>query len=103
LLYVNDIVNCSNILQFILFADDTNAFVSASSYQELMITLNVKLGKLSEWFRANKLSINLSKTKYVLFGCKSKVCCSPPLNIQIDKVILENVKFIKLPFILMKI
>ena len=30
-------------------------------------TLNLELNKLSIWFKANKLSLNLKKTKYIVF------------------------------------
>ena len=35
ILYINDMRNCSNVLQFILFADDTNIFYSSSQYEVL--------------------------------------------------------------------
>ena len=70
LLYVNDMVNCSKLLHFILFADDTNLFFSCKNINELIDTVNGELDKLAEWFRANKLSLNISKTNYILFGFK---------------------------------
>lgn len=70
ILYINDIVNCSNILKFILFADDTNIFHSDTNVFQLMTTINCELLKLSKWFKANKLSLNVKKTNYILFGRK---------------------------------
>ena len=70
ILYVNDIANCSKLLHFILFADDTNLFYSNENLVDLVNTLNLELIKLSEWFQCNKLSINVSKTKFMLFGTK---------------------------------
>ena len=61
LLYINDIINTSTILQLILFADDTNIFVFHKDKDYLTNTLNAKLNKLSIWFRANRLSLNLKK------------------------------------------
>ena len=49
---INDQPNCSNNLIFRIFADDTNLFAS--------------LEKVKEWCHVNKLSINLSKTNYVI-------------------------------------
>ena len=46
-----------------------------------MLTINNELQKLSVWFRVNKLSLNLDKTNYILFG-KRKV--SPNFSIEID-------------------
>ena len=49
------------ILQLILFADDTNVFLSHKDADCLANILNTELNKLSIWFRANKLSLNLKK------------------------------------------
>jgi len=67
LIYMNDITNsvaCSNIK---LFADDTNMFVAAKSINELNVNCNIYLHDLNEWFLANKLSPNVSKTCFTLF------------------------------------
>ena len=50
LIYINDIVSSSDLLSFILFADDTNLFYSSNSKLELMNTVNTELEKLSQWF-----------------------------------------------------
>ena len=67
LLYINDIINTSTILQLILFADDTNVFVSHKDKDCLTNILNAELNKLSIWFRASRLSLNLKKTKFIVF------------------------------------
>jgi len=61
IIYINDIVNISNILQMILFADDTNIFVSDPNINELCRSLNIELIKLSRWFKLNKLSLNIKR------------------------------------------
>ena len=72
-LYINDIVNCSSILRFILFTDDTNLFYSSQNLLDLTRIVNTELYYLSEWFRANKLSLNLKK-KQILFCLAIKSC-----------------------------
>ena len=67
ILYINDISNSSKLLKFILFADDTNIFFSSCNLDQLGTTLNKELGKISQWLIANRLSINIKKTKYVFF------------------------------------
>jgi len=74
LLYNNDIVQSSKLWKSILFADDTNFFFSPRSIKELQIVINEELDKLTNWFRLNKLSLNANKTKFILFGVKSKRC-----------------------------
>ena len=55
LLYINDIVKSSTILQFTLFADDTNISYSHANIDSLARTLNDELKLLSEWLVNNKL------------------------------------------------
>ena len=62
LLFINDICNVSNLLKFVLFADDTNIFCSNENVEVLQDTLNRELAKLFVWFSINKLSLNLGKT-----------------------------------------
>ena len=67
ILYINDICNVSPVFKFILFADDTNIFCSGSDIVQLSIIVSNELDKLNEWFAVNKLSLNLSKTNFMLF------------------------------------
>jgi Reverse transcriptase (RNA-dependent DNA polymerase) len=70
LLYVNDIDSCSSLLKFLLFADDTNILYCHRDLNTLLKTLNIELQKLSIWFQANKLSLNIQKSNYMAFGKK---------------------------------
>ena len=57
LLYINDNINTSTILQLILFEKDTNVFLSHKDKDCLTTILNAELNKLSVWFRASRLSL----------------------------------------------
>ena len=72
LLCINDLTNVSQALKLVLFADDTTAFLEHSSLAELEIQANSELQKLAEWFKANKLSLNVSKTCYMSFTSSKK-------------------------------
>ncbi|MEE4247207.1 MAG: reverse transcriptase family protein [Kangiellaceae bacterium] len=76
LLYVNDMANVSNLLFFILFADDTNVFISGRDLDSLIDVINAELTNLATWLKANKLSINYTKTQYIIFKTKNKRCQS---------------------------
>ena len=85
LLYINDICNVSNLLKFVLFADDTNIFCSSTSLHDLQDNINRELDKLFVWFSVNRLSLNLGKTNYMLFRSR------PPDNelaLKINNVVL---------------
>ena len=53
-LYINDLYLASNILEPIMFADDTNLFYSHSNIKTLFNTVNLELNKLNEWFKTNQ-------------------------------------------------
>jgi len=61
ILYVNDMANISKYLIFLLFADDTNILYANASFKELLRVVNTELEKLSDWFKANRLSLNKKK------------------------------------------
>ena len=61
--YVNDLPNVSNMLDPIMFADDITLFFSISNIKTLFATVNHELEKISLWFIANRLSLNVEKTK----------------------------------------
>jgi hypothetical protein len=68
---INDLPNCTNLLS-LLFADDTACLTSGPILQDVIRTANTELQKLSQWFRANKMAVNVSKTKYIIFKPKNK-------------------------------
>ena len=72
LVYINDLCNVSTALEFILFADDTNIFFSHKDRSTLSAIFNLEMSKLSDWCRANKLSINLKKSNFMVFQPRQK-------------------------------
>ena len=62
ILYINDFIFSSNILHKVLFADDTNLFLSHKNVNDLEKILNDELIKIDIWFKCNKLSLNIKKT-----------------------------------------
>ena len=69
---MNDIHRCSEILSFILFADDTNILYSHGNIKTLNNIVNTDLVKVSSWLQANKLSLNIKKTHIIIFKAKNK-------------------------------
>ena len=72
-----------------MFADDTNLFSSHKNIKALFQIVNSELELVTEWFLANKLSLNVKKTKYVLFH-KVTMCFSLPL--QLPAMTFNNIK-----------
>ena len=68
ILYINDFQRSSSVLSFIFFADDSSVFFSHKCPQILLNTVNEEFRKVMKWINANKLSLNLQKTNYILFS-----------------------------------
>ena len=66
LLYINDLPNISKELKFYLFADDTNIYFESNELKSLEKIMNKELMKLYEWLCINRLSLNISKTNFVV-------------------------------------
>ena len=67
LIYVNDISNATSS-KLLSFADDTTISCSSPDINNLYNIVNEELYALNQWFYANKLCLNVKKTKYILFG-----------------------------------
>ena len=57
-------------MKYVLFADDTNLLYEHENYNTLCMNVNNELSKLKEWFSINKLSLNVKKTNFMVFGNK---------------------------------
>ena len=67
LIYVNDI-NISANASFTKFADDTTILTSAPTLEEATEKMNLALHNVNGWFAQNKLNLNPSKTRYMIFN-----------------------------------
>ena len=67
ILYMNDICNVSDIFFAIMYADDTSLVVNGKDLNTLIQLLNTALIDLCTWFKANRLSLNTTKTFYMIF------------------------------------
>ena len=92
IIYINDFCKSSNILSYILFADDSNLFFSHSKPDVLLSTINKELKCIVEWIKANKLSLNIAKTNFMLFSNSLK---DLPGDILLDETPLVRVSSIK--------
>ena len=80
-IYINDLSRATDKFKYILFADDTNLISNTCSFKnnssqhyidQISLNINVELGKISDWMSANKLSLNTSKSKFIIFSYRQK-------------------------------
>ena len=93
LLYINDLPNISKKLKFYLFADDTNIYLESDDPTKLEKIMNKELEKLHEWLCINRLSLNITKTNFVIFHSINKP--NKPITILINKEAIDEVKHVK--------
>ena len=93
ILYINDFAKVSDKLFYVLFADDTNVFLNGKYINTLVATVQHELSKLYIWLLENKLTLNVSKSHFMVFHRarhkKEKV------HIQINQVPIEQVRHTK--------
>ena len=69
-----------------MYADDTTLYSTLDKFgtttEHINQNINLSLTEISDWFKINKLSLNTSKTKYMLFHTAQKKV--PKLKIEID-------------------
>ena len=58
ILYINNLAGVSEKLFTILFADDTTILIEGTQVNSMITSLNSELAKLTDWLKANTLSIN---------------------------------------------
>ena len=72
-----------------MYADDTTLYCDIKDVPNYENVLNVELCKITNWLAANKLSLNVSKTKFMVFHSDKKKVVYPKLlinNIEIERV-----------------
>ena len=93
---MNDVPNVSDVFKFILFADDTGLFSTIeysipthlSNVNEM---LNRELAEVCDWLTLNKLSLNLKKTKFMVFHLNQKDISGMVPQLTINGTKLEHV------------
>ena len=74
-IYMNDIQTVSERFHFILYADDTTLTSTFCTFTQevyhdvnhMSYLINLELSKISDWLAVNKLSLNVDKTKFIIF------------------------------------
>ena len=73
LLYINDLPNCISHCQPRMYADDTHLTFASDNVDSINHFLNQDLVNVKEWLNANKLTLNTSKTEFMLIGSRQRL------------------------------
>jgi len=71
LCYINDFFTATSLFS-VLFADDTTCLGQGKNLKNLTEYINGELQKISNWFRSNKMAVNTTKTKFIVFRTRGK-------------------------------
>ena len=84
IIYINDITASSNIFKFLMYADDTTIFTTINCFENNknpnQYIIYDEQSKINEWLIVNKLSLNASKTKFMVFSMPQKKVVIPRLK-----------------------
>jgi len=94
IIYTNDLPNSITHSKSILFADDTTIYLSSNNLHTLKTNIEDDMNSLIDWFRANKLSLNVQKTNFMVFRPTNIVNEDIPM-LQIDGQTIHKVNFAK--------
>ena len=73
LIYINDLPNCLDMAQPRMFADDTSVSYASDSLDEIQNVINSELKNLNSWLIANRLSLNITKTEFMIIGSRQRM------------------------------
>lgn len=95
IIYINDLSTVSNILTSVLFADDTTLVDSDRNLTTLINRFNTELVNIVHWLNANRLSLNIEKTNFMIFRPKNKDEAGPNLTINGSQIAqVKKAKFL---------
>ena len=100
IIFINDLAMASKYFHMINYADDTTLFASYKAHSQsdnsnIDRTLNSELSKIDLWLKVNKLAINTSKTKYMIFRTNKKNLYLPVIKLnEMDLECVQEFNFL---------
>ena len=95
LVYVNDLYRYLGECKTSLYADDTAVYCLSESFVDIVLSLRIEASNIVQWLRANKLTLNVSKTKFMVFGTKHKLENVADIPLHADGEVIERVHSFK--------
>ena len=92
---MNDMYNVSHLLVAIVYADDISVLFTGSNLNKLVESLNRELSLLATWLKANKLSLSIQKTYFVIFHRARIKIPETPQSVLFNKITLSKTNCIK--------
>ena len=94
LVYINDLPDCLNNGSPRMYADDTNVSFQSAKLNELEEMMTSDLSRLNTWLKANRLSLNIAKTEYMVIGTRQRLAAQDidRISVHVDNTIIKRVQ-----------
>ena len=90
-IYINDLPKCLMHSEISMYADDTVIYYTGSHVNVIRENLQEDLKRVEQWLTSNRLILNHSKTKGLLFGTRQLLQTSSDFVLQIQGKDIERV------------
>ena len=91
-IYISDLPNCLSFCQPRMYADDTHITYASADLYSMQSSLNRDLTNIYKWLLCNKLTLNSTKTEFMLIGSRQKLSTlSESLKLSIDNIPAKQV------------
>ena len=89
-IYINDLINSSNLFNYLMYADDTTLYFNLEDVDSVNMSdnINIHLEKINVWLKLNTLTVNVSKTKFMIFHKRRD---TPQLDLLLNNIKIELV------------
>ena len=93
LIFTNDFYLCIENGSCLLFADDTSLYYSYKNIRYLKWNIEQDINRIKDWFKANKLTLNILKTECIYFNNKNT---TDTFEINIGKTVIKSTNSVKI-------
>ena len=84
IMYINDLPLCTSQINVSMYADDTALYAMSRDIDELIDIMNKELVKVRDWLIRNKLSLNVSKTEFMLMGTRPRLAAVKDREVDVN-------------------
>ena len=95
-IFINDLPYAVKNADLIMYADDSTLFCASPTSVELKDNLQIEFNNITKWIRMNKLVLNISQTKSIVFGSRYALANATALDLFVEGISVEQVTNVKL-------
>ena len=93
---MNDLPCCVENGYITMYADDTSLSNSVKTCEDVKEKVIPNMLQISDWLKANKLSLNAIKTEFILLGSSQRrLKFSSLITIRVDNNLIRRTSFVK--------